>query len=229
MSSAYEDVLFDPALNQNWHMQFSERAALLHVLSRLRPEISIEIGTFQCGSLRPIAAASKRVFTFDIDENQHRISPLFPNVTFVTGDSATTLPPIIDQLNEGREDVNFILVDGSHEESGVRSDLLQCARYVPKRRPTMILAHDSANPIVRTGILTVPWNDFPHVHTVDLDFVPGMLYDRPDINGQIWGGLAAVLMMPERREGQVMITTQFEPSRQALLEKSVYRNSNTNT
>lgn len=206
-------------------MQFSERAALLHVLSRLKPEVSIEIGTFQCGSLRPIAAASKRVFTFDIDENQHRISPLFPNVTFVTGDSAVTLPPIIDRLNDAREEVNFILVDGSHEEAGVTSDLLQCARYIPKRRPTMILAHDSANPAVRAGILNVPWNDFPHVHTVDLDFVPGMLYDRPDIDGQIWGGLAAILMLPQSRQGHVMLTAPFEPSRQALLEKSVYKRS----
>jgi hypothetical protein len=223
VTTVLEDVLFDSALNQNWHMQFSERAALLHVLSRVTPEVSLEIGTFQCGSLRPIAAASKHVFTFDIDENQHRVSPLFPNVTFVTGDSARTLPPIIDQLNAGEEEVNFILVDGSHEEAGVASDLLQCVRYIPKRRPTVILAHDSANPAVRAGMMNVPWDDFPHVHAVDLDFVPGMLYDRADIQGQIWGGLAAILLLPQKREASVSFTATFEPSRKALLEKSIYR------
>jgi hypothetical protein len=223
VASVLEDVLFDPMLNQDWHMQLSERAALMHVLSRVEPEVSIEIGTFRCGSLRPIAAASKRVFTFDIDENQHRVSPLFPNVKFVAGDSAVTLPPIIDELNAGEDDVNFILVDGSHEEAGVTSDLLQCARYIPKRRPTVILAHDSANPAVRAGIRNVAWNDFPHVHAVDLDFVPGMLYDRPDINGQIWGGLGLILLLPEEREGLVTVTQTFEPSRRAMLEKSIYR------
>jgi hypothetical protein len=222
VTTAYEDVLFDPKLNKNWHMQFSERAALLYVLSRMKPEVSIEIGTFQCGSLRPIAAASKRVFTFDIDENQHRVRPLFRNVTFVTGDSAVTLPGVIDQLNRGREEVNFILVDGSHEEAGVTADLLQCLRYIPKRSATMILAHDSSNPAVRAGLMNVDWNTFPHVHTVDLDFVPGMLYDRPDINGQIWGGLAAILMLPKHRDREICVTAPFEYSRQALIAKSAY-------
>jgi hypothetical protein len=225
VTTAYEDVLFDPKLNKNWHMQFSERAALLYVLTRMKPEVSIEIGTFQCGSLRPISAASKHVFTFDIDENQHRVRPLFRNVTFITGDSAVTLPGVIDQLNRGKDEVNFILVDGSHEEAGVTADLLQCLKYIPKRRATMILAHDSSNPAVRAGLMNVDWNAFPHVHTVDLDFVPGMLYDRPDISGQIWGGLAAILMLPEHRSGDICVTAPFEYSRQALIAKSAYNPS----
>ncbi|NVD39794.1 class I SAM-dependent methyltransferase [Ensifer sp. HO-A22] len=222
MTNAFEDFLFDDGVNQNWHMQLSERVALMHVLGRVKSEVSLEIGTFQCGSLRPIAAASKRVITFDIDENQHRISPLFPNVKFVTGDSAQTLPPIIEALNSGDEEVNFILVDGSHEEDGVRRDLIECIKYVPKRRPTVILAHDSANPAVRAGITSVPWVGCPYVHAINLDFVPGMLYDRADINGQIWGGLAAILMLPEPRKSEIDISATFEPSRRALLEKSVY-------
>jgi hypothetical protein len=148
---------------------------------------------------------------------------LFPNVNFVTGDSAKTLPPIIDGLNAGDEEVNFILVDGSHEEEGVRSDLIQCSRYIPKRRPAVILAHDSANPAVRAGMISVPWQECPYVHSINLDFVPGMLYDRADIKGQIWGGLAAILMLPEKRIGAIEMVATFEPSRQALLERSVYR------
>jgi hypothetical protein len=115
-----------------------------------------------------------------------------------------------------------MLVDGSHEEAGVTSDLLQCVRYRPKRRPTIILVHDSANPAVRAGLLNVRWNDYGHVHAVDLDFVPGMLYDRADIAGQIWGGLAVVLMLPETRQGVVGVNAPFEYSRQVLLEHSVY-------
>lgn len=223
MQSVLENIIFDPDLNQNWHMQLSERTALMHILAKLKPEVSIEIGTFQCGSLRPIASASKRVYTFDIDENQHRISPLFPNVTFVTGDSAATLPPVIDQLNASDEEVNFILVDGSHEKEGVTSDLLQCLRYIPKRGPTIILGHDSANPAVRAGMLAIQWDQYPHVHSVDIDFVSGMLYDRSDIYGQIWGGLAAITLLPEKRQGSVQISMPFEHSRQTLLGNSIYK------
>jgi hypothetical protein len=222
MSTLLEDILFDPTINQNWHMELSERVALMHVLSAVRPEISIEIGTFLRGSLRPIAAASKRVYTFDIDPNQHRDQAAFPNVTFVTGDSAVTLPPLIDELNAGDEDVSFILVDGSHEENGVRSDLSQCVRYIPKRKPTIILAHDSSNPSVRRGIASVEWGSFPHVHTVNFDFVPGLLFDRQDIKGQIWGGLAAILLMPEVRSGAVNFNASFQYSLSAMNQKSIY-------
>ncbi len=222
MSNLLENVLFDPSINVNWHMQLSERVALMHVLSSVKPDVSIEIGTFLCGSLRPIAAASKRVYTFDIDPNQHRDQASFPNVTFVTGDSGATLPPVIDELNSGDEDVSFMLVDGSHEEGGVRSDLSQCARYVPKRKPTVILAHDSANPSVRRGISTVEWASFPHVHAVNFDFVPGILFDREDIKGQIWGGLAAILLMPEVRSGPVNFDANFQYSLSAMKSQSIY-------
>uniref|UniRef100_A0A9E8CSJ1 Class I SAM-dependent methyltransferase n=1 Tax=Bosea sp. NBC_00436 TaxID=2969620 RepID=A0A9E8CSJ1_9HYPH len=222
MTTVLENVLFDQKFNENWHMQLSERAGLLHTLNRIRPDVSLEIGTFLCGSLRPIAAMSRRVYTFDIDPNQHRSSALFPNVSFITGDSAKTLPLIIEKINASDEEVNFILVDGSHEEEGVRGDLTHCLRYKPKLRPTVILMHDSANPAVRAGILSAPWSDCPFVHGVDLDFVPGLLFDRADIKGQIWGGLAAAVMLPTPRSGPLEITSTFEPSRQALLKQSAY-------
>lgn len=223
--NAFEDTLFEPSLNQNWHMLPGERAALLFLLNRVKPEVSIEIGTFQAGSLRPIAAMSKRVVTFDIDPNQHRISPLFPNVKFVAGDTHTTLRPVIDELNASSEALNFILVDGSHEEEGVTADIVNCLRYVPKNSPCLILMHDSSNPAVRNGIAKAPWASSPYVHGVDLDFVHGALYDRTDIRGQIWGGLALAVLRPEKRGGSLVIDTKFEYSRQALLKHSVYESA----
>jgi hypothetical protein len=221
----FDDTLFEPSLNQNWHMLPGERAALMFLLNRMKPDVSIEIGTFQAGSLRPIAALSKRVVTFDVDPNQHRIAPLFPNVRFVTGDTFTTLRPVIDELNGSREALNFILIDGSHEEEGVHADIVNCLRYVPKSSPCVIAMHDSSNPAVRKGIAKAPWASSPFVHGVDLDFVHGALYERADIRGQIWGGLALAVMRPEKRVEPLVIGSQFEYSRQAMLQNSVYQSS----
>jgi hypothetical protein len=69
MQNCLENVFFDVVPGQDWHMQFSEQAALLYMLQRLSPDISLEIGTFPGGSLGPIPRLSRDVFTFDIDEN----------------------------------------------------------------------------------------------------------------------------------------------------------------
>ncbi|UVK44422.1 class I SAM-dependent methyltransferase [Mesorhizobium sp. AR07] len=206
-------------MNKDWHMQLSERVALMYVLSRFQPDISIEIGTFLGGSLRPISAASRQVYSFDIDD---RSFPGLPNVEFVTGNSSVTLLPVIDRINASDREINFILIDGDHSEDGVKADIATCLRYIPKTRPTIILLHDSCNPDVRKGIIDAPWSDSPYLHELDLDFVPGVLFDRPDLKGQIWGGFAAALMTPERRTGNVSLQAPFEPSRLAMLEKSIY-------
>jgi hypothetical protein len=57
---------------------------------------------------------------------------------------------------------------------------------------------------------------------LDLDFVPGMLYDRPDIKGQIWGGLAVAVLLPESREGALPVQSSFEASRRVLMDNSSY-------
>lgn len=219
MKSSLENALFDPSINQDWHMQFSERAALMYVLSRTTPDVSIEIGTFLGGSLRSIAAASQSVYTFDLDD---RTLPGYPNVSFIAGNSAATLPPIIEEINASEREINFILIDGDHSESGVRNDIANCLNYRPKHRATVILMHDSSNPAVRKGIIDAPWDASPHIHGVDLDFVPGMLYDREDIKGQIWGGLAAAVMLPEKRSGGVAVQSSFDHSLSVLMEKSIY-------
>jgi methyltransferase family protein len=219
MANPLETLLIDPAINANWHMQMSERVALMYVLSKIKPDISIEIGTFLGGSLRPIAATSRQVYTFDIDD---RSCLGFSNVTFITGDSAITLPHLIDAINSSNQEINFILVDGGHSEAAVRNDLASCLRYRPKSRPTVLLMHDSSNPAVRKGIIDAPWADNPHAHCLDVDFVPGLLFDREDIKGQIWGGLAAAVMLPEKRSGNFSMQAGFEYSLSVLLDKSVY-------
>lgn len=216
-NTVIDRLLFGPDSNRNWHMSFAERTALLHLLALAKPDVSIEIGTFMGGSLRPISRASRHVYTFDIDANQHRDISGFTNVTYVTGDSRVTLPPIIEELNDGSEEVNFVLVDGTHEACGVATDIVNCLRYSPKSRPTYILMHDSSNPAVRAGIQAVPWAANPHVHALDLDFVNGLLYDRADIHNQLWGGFALAVILPTTRTTDLEVTAYFEHSRHALL------------
>ncbi len=218
--TAIEDFLFDRDISRDWHMQHSERVALLHAVNRAQPDVSIEIGTFLCGSLRPISRYSRHVYTFDIDPAMNRQGHEFPNVTFRTGDSAVLLQPLIDQINLGDAELNFVLSDGSHSEAGVEADIIQIIRYVPKTRPTIILMHDSSNPDVRRGITKAPWSSSPYVHMVDLDYVPGMLYDRDDIRGQIWGGFAAAIMLPHKRDGHVPVQSSFDFSLRSLMHES---------
>lgn len=222
--SHFESSLFPPELNQNWHMQPCERAALIYILNKIKPATSIEIGTFLCGSLRPISSYSNQVYTFDINSDHHRIRNNFANVNFITGDTASTLPEIIDTLNRTSTEVNFVLVDGSHEESGVLSDLCACLKIIPINRPCYILMHDSFNPSVRSAILKAPWSSNPYICGVDLDFVPGALYKREDIYGQIWGGLALAILHPKPRdEGcNPPIYSNFDYSLTNLIKNSIY-------
>lgn len=209
MPSSFDSTIFSPVWDTDWHMQGGERAALLWLLSSLRPRISIEIGTFRGGSLRPIAHFSRKTYTFDIDPRQHRIASSFPTVEFVTGDTAVTLPPVIDAISRRGEEIGFILVDGSHETAGVRHDIDTCLRYVPRSTPCVIAMHDSANPAVREGILSAGWRDCPHVHGLDLDFVPGILHPRADIRNQLWGGIAVAVLLPTPRTGSFDLRTPF--------------------
>lgn len=209
--------LFGSYFDQDWHMQPCERVALIHLLQLLNPDLSIEIGTFRGGSLRPISHYSQKVITFDVDPNQHRLAPLFANTKFITGDTASTLPGVIENLNnDSSAELSFVLVDGSHETGGVKSDIDNCLRYIPKTKPCFILMHDSSNPVVRKGIQEGDWQSSPYLYALDLDYVPGQLYSREDIRNQVWGGLGLALMLPEKRSGNIEIQSHFAYSLEAF-------------
>jgi len=189
MSDLISKYLFGDYFSQDWHMQPGERAGLLYILQNIKPKLSIEIGTFKAGSLRPISKFSDKAISFDIAPSHHLMTPELSNVEFVTGDTAITLPPQIEKINSNHEsDLEFILIDGSHEAQGVISDINNCLCYKPKRSPCFILLHDTANPGVRHGVMSAAWLECDHFHGLDVDYVPGQLYSRPDIKNEIWGG-----------------------------------------
>jgi hypothetical protein len=176
-----------------WQMHLGERAAIEGILSALKPELSIEIGTAEGASLRRIAAHASEVHSFDLVEPSLDVPD---NVTLHTGDSHALLPELLERLAAEGRNVDFVLVDGDHSPEGVRADVMALLAS-PAIAATIIVAHDTANERVRAGLDAVAYDAFPKVAHVDLDFVPGHL-GRDRFPGELWYGLGLVVVAADR-------------------------------
>lgn len=214
---------FDPR-GDDWWMTDAERLALTGLLSQIRPALAIEIGVFRAGSLTPIARFADKVYALDIDPScQARFHDKFTNVEFVTGDAAETLPTLLTRLQATRAPLGFILLDAEHSRDGVRRDIDNILRYVPER-PLYVLMHDSFNPECRRGMREAAWAANPHVHLVELDFVPGRFVTREEDGfRQMWCGFALAVLLPERRAGKLVIHENESLMFQTVRRRSVYR------
>lgn len=214
----------DPAFALHWQMTNCERYALQDLLRRIRPKVSLEIGTYKGGSLQVISHFSERVHSVDIDPTvPERLAGRFPNVSYHTGPSAEVLPTLIAERERSGENIDFILVDGDHSTKGVRNDINTLLSFRPKGR-CIIIMHDSFNPECREGIRTADWAGSPHVHSIDLDFIPGIYHEHAYDTAparSMWGGFAcAVLQSAERRESLEVRESQrglFEAVRQVSM------------
>jgi hypothetical protein len=175
-----------------WQMSFGERAAVEGLLSQSRPNLAIELGTAEGGSLERIAAHSREVHTFDLITPPFDVSR-FPNVTFHTGDSHVLLPELLASFAEEERNVDLVLVDGDHSTAGVKQDLEDLLAS-PAVGKTIILLHDTANETVRAGIELVPLEAYPKVAYVDLDLVAGYMFREPELLHELWGGLGLVVV-----------------------------------
>lgn len=195
-----EALLEAPSFSANpWQMSFGERAAIEGVLAQLQPQLAIEIGTAEGGSLSRIAAHSRRVISFDLVEPQAAAASL-PNVELRTGDSHELLPLELERLAAAGESVDFVLVDGDHSADGARRDVedLLASDAIAS---TVILAHDSLNQEVRRGLEEVPYGETEKVAFVDLDFVGGYVPAEPPMLGECWGGLGLIIVDATRTFG----------------------------
>jgi hypothetical protein len=181
-------ILQDP----DWQMSFGERAALEGVLAQRQPRLSIEIGTAEGGSLARIAAHSEITHSFDLVLPHEEIRQL-PGVTLHTGDSHELLPRLLSELADAGQNVDFVLVDGDHSSEGVRRDLVDLLDS-PAVADSLILMHDTMNEIVRTGLEEVRYGAYPKVVYVDLDFVPGYMFQEPSLKHELWGGIGLVVV-----------------------------------
>lgn len=192
---AYDD------LPLHWQMPRADKFALEGLLRTIRPEVAVEIGTYQGGSLQILSKYSGHVHSLDINaESQRALAGRFNNVTFHVGDSSKMLPEVLGKIGGGW---SFALVDGNHSRKGVRADLGHLLAERPEVR-RWIVCHDSFNPGCRRGILEAPWRTNSHVRFLEVDFVSGVFHRRAYDTGRagsMWGGLAVAVLEGEEGSG----------------------------
>lgn len=203
------DALTTPeGFKLHWQMTSCERFALQSLLRDLRPVLALEIGTYRGGSLQVLSHYSQFVISVDIDPKvEQLLSGKFSNVRFIAGDSSDCLPELVRKLNESKQPVGFILVDGDHSSEGVRRDIEALLELIPQQQ-IVILMHDSFNPGCRRGMRTADWEKSPYVHHVELDFIPGIYHFTASDTAKalsLWGGFACAILRPEERSGNLVV------------------------
>ncbi len=191
----------------NSQMSFGERAALEGILAQLHPQLAIEIGTAEGGSLQRIAAYSKEVHSIDLDHGQLAVKPS-EHVHFHTGPSAEILPALLRQFADSGRSVDLALVDGDHSFAGVVKDI-QTLLDSPATTQSVILVHDSMNGEIRAGIESIGLDDYEKVVYHELDFVPGYVYREGVARDSIWGGIALILCDAHRSVAYSSSTRQW--------------------
>ena len=165
------------------------------------------------------------MYSIDIDPRiPAALGPRFPNVRFRTGDSAVLLPRVLEEIARAGEQLGFVLVDGSHQTSTVRSNVDHLLQYVPSG-PLYIVMHDSFNPACRQGILSAGWQQCRHVHYLEIDYVAGEFFQRPQREAKarsMWCGLALAVMLPEPRSGDLAIQQSRRGAFEALYALSAH-------
>jgi hypothetical protein len=170
-------------------MAYGEQAALVGLLASLKPQLSLELGTYQGGSLTHIAAHSAEVHSFDLASHT---SDKLPNVTYHIGDTRTTVPRVLGELARERRNVDFALVDADHSREGVETDMTNLLRS-PAVRQTIVLLHDCANEAVREGARRAIGRA-SGIAYADLSFVGPAT--RSSLLAEAWGGLGIVVVDP---------------------------------
>ena len=187
-----------------WHMSRNERYAFIKLLEKIKPKVSIEIGCFKGGSLQVLSKFSQKVYTVDIDPNVSKVlGDEFDNVEYFIGKSSKMIPKILHNIKKNREHLEFILIDGEHTPKGVQRDIEAFLSFQPTK-PIFIVFHDSFNPSCRKGIVRASYKDSPYVHSVEVDFISGV-FNPGKLYRQMWGGLALVVMKPQKRIGEIII------------------------
>jgi len=209
---------------EHWLMEPGERMAFIGLLSGLRPRLAIEIGTCLGGSLAVISKFASEIYSLDISpEVAENLRDRFPGVHFLTGDSGKLFPELLARLASEGETPDFVLIDGDHSEYGVRLDILPLLDVRPLA-PLYVVLHDSFNPVVRRAIGAIPWNDSPYFQSLEMDFVPGTMFEgrhdccHPvltdgDVRRSMFNGLAVALFSPEPRsageKGPIVVRQQL--------------------
>lgn len=202
--------------DQTWQMSLGERAAIVGLLTQLKPALALEIGTAEGASLRAIAAHCDEVHAFDLVEPSITVPN---NAVLHTGDSHVLLRSVLEELAASGRNVDFVLVDGDHSAEGVKQDLEDLLSSAALAS-CVIVIHDTANEEVRRGIDAVHFAAWPKVASVELDGVPGQLFREPALHHELWYGLGLVRIDVTRKAyaGQSIYQQRYYPSAQLLVD-----------
>lgn len=214
----FTDFKVDPALD--WQMSRAEKYAIINLLTHLKPNVSIEIGTFKGGSLQVIDAFSQEVYSIDISSAPKKfLSEKFNKVHFLVGESHVLVSQLLKDLDQQGKSVDFVLIDGDHTTAAVKRDILSVLNH-PHKKKVHIILHDSFNPQCRKGISTIDYKKFPHVKLVELDYIGGS-YWHNDTYREMWGGFALIVIDPTHNNG-VEITASLQHMQKSLFWRSVH-------
>jgi hypothetical protein len=218
-----EIALLGQSLDLHSQMTTCEILALDKILEFLSPQRALEIGTYRGGSLRVLSRFCRHVDSIDIDPSiPVRLGHLFSNVTFHIGKSADLLPCVLRAASEACNPVGFVLIDGDHSSEGVRRDI-NALLSVPPSCEMVVLMHDAFNPDCRAGILSANWQLCPHVHDVEIDYIPGVYHQQAYDTAAartMWGGFACALLKPEPRQGDLLISQRQQGLFEAVFLQS---------
>lgn len=216
--------LFDE-LPLHWQMTRCEKYAFHQLLQIARADVAIEIGTYKGGSLQLVSKYANKVYSLDISPTcKEELGPRFANVEFLTGDSKAMVADVLQQIKQEQRSLGFVLIDGDHSTEGVRGDINAVLKHVPTR-DVYIVFHDSFNPPARAGILSADWQACPHVHFVEVDYIPGVFHHRAFDTapaGSMYGGLAVAVMKPEKRTGPLSVHQSQQGLFDAVYQASCY-------
>ena len=173
-------------------MAYGEQAALIGLLELVQPTLTIEIGTYEGGSLALLADRSAEVDTFDLVSH---VESHLPNVRYHLGDSASKVPELLEGFVESGRQVDFALVDGDYSRAGVRADALSLLAS-PALDRSVIVFHDVANEDVRAGVREAIEQLEQRVAYANLSFVPPWVPNSA--LSEIWGGLGLIVVDESR-------------------------------
>jgi len=186
--------------NHNWQMSIEERAAACYLLSKIpNKDTAIEIGSLDGGFLKILNKNFKKTYSCDISHDR-LIKSDYENVEWVLGDSKETIPELIIKINENKEKVSFVSIDGDHTYAGVLEDINNILKIIPQN-DIAILMHDTWNHDVRQAICATNFNRNPYVKYINTDYCSVTSI----CNNTMFGGFCLILLTPEQRTEDVKI------------------------
>ena len=186
----------------DWEMSRAEKYCLINILQTIKPDYSMEVGTYQGGSLQVISKFSKNVCSIDISSEPRRtLSSTYKNVDFVVGNSTEVMPEQFEKIEKEGRQLNFLLVDADHSRKGVYRDL-KCVLDYDHKYDLIIILHDSFNPQCRKGIKDIDFDKYHNIEFIDLDYIPGNFWHNETYR-EMWGGFGLIKIGGSRKNTYV--------------------------